>query len=359
MHVLSPSAPRRAVVLWFGGVAALVVAMIAIGGITRLTNSGLSMVTWEPLLGAVPPLTHAAWLETFARYQQFPQYHATFPDLDLGGFQRLFFWEYLHRLVGRTVAFAVLLPGLYLALKGQLDRGLRQKLLAMLGLVLAQGALGWFMVKSGLVDEPRVSHYRLAAHLSMAFLMLAYVLWALFDELASREEGPELPALRRGLAAFLALVCVQIVYGALTAGLRAGYGYNTFPTMYGAWFPDAAFALRPLWKNVLENPAGVQLVHRSLAWLVAASALVLAVLAARRPLSARQRRCVRAILAIVALQFTLGVATLVLFIPVWLASLHQLGGCLLFAATLRANHALRVRAPARQESRLLLRVVRT
>lgn len=337
---------RRGVVAWFSTVAALIGAMIAVGGITRLTQSGLSMVTWDPIVGAVPPLSHAQWLDAFHKYQQTPQFRLTFPDLNLAGFQKIFFWEYLHRVIGRGVGLAVLLPGVWMGVRGRLDQRLRAQFGGMLVLVLAQGALGWFMVRSGLVNEPHVSQFRLAAHLSLALGMLGYVLWALFGELQHAtprsQPRPHDGAGRVGgvLVGFSVLLGIQIVYGALTAGLRAGLGYNTWPKMYGAWAPDVLLALHPLWKNAFYNPAGVQFIHRTLAIGVFLAVLALAFTASRAQITRSQRRCLRALVLLVLVQFALGVATLLSFVAIPLASLHQLVGCLLFAATVRANHAV-------------------
>lgn len=332
---------RRAVAWWLGSVCALIVLMVAVGGITRLTGSGLSIVDWKPLVGAIPPLTDRDWDEAFQRYQEFPQYKVLADGMTLAAFKRIFFWEYVHRLIGRLIGIVFVVPWAYFAARRAFAPSMSIRLLGALGLGGLQGALGWFMVKSGLVDVPHVSHYRLAAHLSLALLVLGYVFWLLLDVRAIRSEAPASRRLRAALRVVLVLLAAQIVYGALTAGLHAGIGYNTFPTMQGYWVPPETLALRPAWLNVVENRTTVQLVHRVLGTLLFASIATVWAIVRFRPIEAPLRRSIHLLLAVVAAQFALGVATLVLVVPIVLAVAHQLGACVLFLVVVRANHAAR------------------
>lgn len=325
---------RRHVTLWLGGVCALVVAMLVIGGITRLTGSGLSIVTWRPVTGAVPPLSSSDWNEAFVAYQSSPQYRLLNAGMTLAEFQRIFFWEYVHRLLGRVLGVAFFVPFVWLLVKRALAPALVRRLAVIFALGGLQGALGWVMVASGLVDRPHVSHYRLAAHLSLALTLLGFLLWTVLD--VRVPAGGASPRLRRALVAFLALLGLQIVYGAFTAGLHAGIGYNTFPKMYGQWIPREILALTPGWLNAFENRATVQFLHRALGAAVLLGIGGLLVLA--RGATRELRRAIAAIALAGIAQFSLGILTLLWIVPVPLAALHQFGACVLLLATIWANH---------------------
>ncbi|MFO0668676.1 MAG: COX15/CtaA family protein [Polyangiaceae bacterium] len=325
------------VIRWLTLLCALVVSMVVVGGITRLTGSGLSIVEWRPVTGALPPLSERAWEEAFEAYRASPQYRLVNAGMSLSAFKHIFFWEYVHRLLGRFIGIAFVAPWLFFVSKRALSRALMLKLLVGLGLGGLQGALGWFMVASGLVDVPHVSHYRLAAHLSLALVVLGY-LFALRMDLGGPGAGAERRA-RVALRATLVLIAVQIVYGAFTAGLHAGFGYNTFPTMHGSWLPPGGLALEPAWRNLVENTATVQFLHRVFGTLVVASVGV--VIALTRGAAPAVRRTVHWLAAATALQFALGVATLVFVVPIPLAVAHQLGACMLFLVVLRADHEAR------------------
>ena len=327
---MSPRALQR----WLAALCVLVVGMVLIGGITRLTGSGLSMVQWKPVSGVLPPLGAAAWAEEFARYQASPQYRLVNAGMTLDGFQRIFFWEYLHRVAGRLVALALIVPWALLALGRRLPARVSRRLGWASALVLLQGLMGWLMVKSGLVDVPRVSHFRLAAHLSLALLLLGFLFWLLLEV---RRPRPPLPLRPAGLA-LLGLVALQLVYGALMAGLHAGLFFSTFPTMNGAWVPQGVLASGGL----LESPVAVHVVHRALglALLLWASACVWRA-------RAGERGAALLLLLTVLLQCALGAATVVLHVPVGLAVLHQLVGCGVLLATLVLLDA-RARAPELQ-----------
>ncbi|MBL8608855.1 MAG: COX15/CtaA family protein [Myxococcales bacterium] len=328
------STGSRVVPAWLAAVCALVVAMVVVGGVTRLTGSGLSIVEWRPVTGAVPPLTDGAWEEAFAAYRTSPQFRLVNASMSLPDFKRIFFWEYVHRLLGRVLGVVFVVPFVWFLRR----RALAPRHARVLGVALALGALqglvGWLMVKSGLVDVPRVSHYRLATHLGLALTLLGVLSWVLFD--LRGDGGGASPRVRAALTLVLGLLGAQIFYGALTAGLRAGVGYNTFPTMHGRWFPVDGLALSPTWTNWVENPATVQFTHRALALALLVAVGVTAWLARRdRPAIVAATRA----LGVLALaQATLGVVTLVLVVPIGIAAAHQLGACVLLLAALRARH---------------------
>ncbi len=325
---------KRFIFYWLLTGCFLIAVMVVIGGITRLTHSGLSMVEWHMIVGSLPPITEAQWLEPFQKYQQSPEYQLKNSHFTLEEFKSIYWWEYIHRFLGRTIGLVFLLPFVFMWMRGWLTAEWKKKLIGLLLLGAFQGVLGWYMVKSGLVKNPYVSHYRLAAHLISAFAAFGYTLWLALQIMYSgqKEPGRSLPKLLP--VGFLALLVVQIIYGAFVAGLRAGYAYNTFPKMGNSWVPDDVFALQPLWQNFLEGGAGVQFVHRCLAYLVAAMAIFMAIKAQKTGLAASIHTSVKWVSGLVALQFSLGVATLLLAVPVWLGVLHQFGALLLFAGSL-------------------------
>jgi cytochrome c oxidase assembly protein subunit 15 len=318
---------RRAVAAWLFLCAALVFAMVVVGGVTRLTHSGLSIVEWQPLMGALPPLSEADWQALFEKYRQTPEFRLVNHGMDLEGFKSIFWWEYLHRLLGRLIGVVYLLPFLWFLARGRVDRPLAWKLWGIFALGALQGALGWYMVKSGLVDDPRVSHFRLTAHLGVALAIFAAELWVALHLLA--------PARHRGRATqFATLLAIAVFAMALTggfvAGLRAGYAYNTFPLMNGHLVPPEVMMLEPWWKNFFYNMATVQLVHRAFFWLL----LVLVPLLWWRTRGTPAHTSATVLVAAFALQATLGISTLVLGVPVALGAAHQGGAVLLLAAAL-------------------------
>src|SRR6266705_1904314 len=241
------AAHNRAVAAWLLVCCAFVFAIVVVGGITRLTHSGLSIVEWQPIVGALPPLDEAGWQETFGKYKQSPEYRLVNPGMTLDGFKGIFWWEYVHRLLGRMIGAVFFLPLLWFALRGGIARALAWKFAVIFALGAAQGALGWYMVQSGLVDNPRVSQYRLTAHLGIAFLIYAAMLWIALDLLFPRvprtEAAPR--GLRRFAFALVALISVMVLSGGLVAGTRAGLAYNTFPLMNGRLVPPEIFAIEP------------------------------------------------------------------------------------------------------------------
>jgi cytochrome c oxidase assembly protein subunit 15 len=324
---------RRAVATWLFVCAAVTFAMVVVGGITRLTESGLSMVEWQPLIGAVPPLSATDWEALFAKYRETPQFQRVFSGMDLAGFKSIFWWEYLHRLLGRAIGLVFLLPFVFFYLKNKLSKPLAWKLAGVFVLGALQGAMGWYMVKSGLVDDPRVSHFRLTAHLGLALLIFSIEFWLAIDLLKERSlPTPDLlPLLVVGTVFLMALS------GGFVAGLRAGHAYNSFPLMNGYLVPPETFMLEPWWRNFLWNVATVQLVHRALFWLL----LVLIPLLWWRARRTLANVAAHHLLGMFLLQATLGISTLLLAVPVALGAAHQAGALLLLAAALWTAHELR------------------
>jgi len=326
----------RPVVRWLLTGCVLIACMVAIGGITRLTGSGLSITEWKPIMGALPPMNEAQWNEAFDKYKRIPEYTLVNQGMDLSGFKRIFFWEYLHRNWGRLMGLVFVIPFAVFLRRGLLQGWLRRRSIAILiggGLV---GALGWFMVASGLEKNPDVSHFRLATHLCAAFSVFALVWWTVLDIRQGRRAfAGDGSIAARWARALLLLLVVQIVYGAFTAGLDAGRIYNTWPLMNGQFMPENVRAFGDLVKDLTDHRDGVQFVHRNLAWLVAAAFVGFAVHFRREPGVAGAWRW---ILGAVLLQFTLGVLTLITQVELWLGVLHQLGALVLLTTLLVALH---------------------
>lgn len=318
----------------------LIVAMVAIGGITRLTESGLSITQWKPISGIVPPLNDAQWQAEFANYQRIPEYSQINAGMTLAGFKAIFFWEYAHRLLGRVIGMAFALPLLWFAVRKRIPTGYGWRLTALLALGGLQGAIGWWMVASGLSVRTDVSHIRLAVHLTTALVILGGIVWTMLD-LRRLDQSPlERPA-RLTLVAFiaLALLGVQIVFGAFTAGLNAGYAFSSWPLMGDALFPAGVPMIEPVLRNAVDNPIVVQFIHRWLAF-AAAGGLVWLALAARR---SGATGAAHAVLALVALQIALGIATLLTGVEIVVAVAHQVNAALLLIAAIVAAHAIGVR----------------
>jgi len=337
------SSRDRAVAVWLLACCTLVFAVVVVGGITRLTRSGLSIVEWQPIVGVLPPLDEAAWQESFQKYRQTPEYRLVNPTMNLAGFKSIFWWEYFHRLLGRLIGVAFLLPLLWFALRGRIARALTWKLAGIFALGALQGAMGWYMVQSGLVDDPRVSQYRLTAHLGIAFLIFAAMLWIALDLFFPRASGTStVPAgLRRFAVALAVLVFVMVLSGGLVAGIRAGLAYNSFPLMNGHVVPPGIFALEPWYLNFFSNTATAQFDHRLIAWLLAILVPWFWLRVRRAATPPRARPAADLLLAMLALQIALGIATLLLAVPVTLAAAHQAGALLVFGSAVFALHSLR------------------
>ena len=332
---------RKPIAAWLLACCALVFAMVVVGGITRLAHSGLSIVEWQPVVGAVPPLDDSSWQEAFRQYQQTPEFRVVNPAMDLAGFKRIFWWEYAHRLLGRVIGAAFLLPFLWFAARGRIPRELSWKLAAIFALGALQGAMGWYMVKSGLVDDPRVSQYRLTAHLGFALLIYAAMLWIALDLLLPPAAATDVRGPRRFALALAALVFAMALSGGLVAGTRAGLAYNTFPLMNGYVVPPGMFALEPWYLNFFANVTTVQFDHRLIAWLLAFLAPWFWLRVRRSAAPRPARIAADLLLAALALQISLGIATLLNAVLLPLAAAHQAGALLVFTCALLAARALR------------------
>ena len=337
----------RPVAIWLLVCCAMIFAMVVIGGITRLTWSGLSITEWQPVTGIVPPLSAADWQAEFAKYQQTSQYKLLNTGMSLGDFQTIFLWEYVHRLWGRLIGFVYLLPFLYFLVRRQIPRRLAWPLAGIFALGFAQGALGWWMVKSGLADRIEVSQYRLTAHLALALVIYAATLWTALGLLDRRLPSLSAPRggegiwLRRSAELVLGLVSVTIVAGGFVAGLNAGLTYNTFPLMDGRFIPAGYAQLEPFVRNWFENVPAVQFDHRLLAMTTVSVVVVLWLAGWRVALPRPARLALHTLLAMAVLQVSLGISTLLLVVPIPLAAAHQAGAVLLLTAAIVLRHRLR------------------
>lgn len=328
---LAISQAERPVVLWLGCVAALVFAMVVLGGVTRLTESGLSMVDWRPATGWLPPMSESAWQDEFDAYKTSPEYVKENSWMEVADFKGIFWFEYLHRLLGRIIGVVFAIPFLWFLVRRRIPPGLTARLWGLLVLGGLQGFMGWYMVKSGLVDRPDVSHFRLAAHLGLAFAIYGMTLWLIFTILSPPRGRPSRAAL--GISA---LVFAQILSGALVAGLDAGFIYNTWPLIDGQLIATGPFDHASFWTNVLEDRKLVQFEHRMGAYLVT---LVVGAFWWWR----RQYTAAHILASAVLMQVFLGIVTLIAVVPVWLGALHQAGALILFSAALYAAYRIRPR----------------
>jgi cytochrome c oxidase assembly protein subunit 15 len=324
--------------------AGLVFIMVVVGGITRLTESGLSMVRWEPISGTIPPLSEADWLAEFAHYKQSPEYQKINAGMSLAQFKEIFFWEYVHRLLGRFIGLAFAIPLAWFAWTRAIPKGYGWRLVGLLVLGGLQGVIGWWMVASGLVDRPEVSHIRLAVHLLNALLILALLIWVALD-LQRLARAPNAPRVKLPIVAawVLSLLGLQLMFGAYVAGLDAGYAFNSWPRMGDEWFPEGTPMLQPFLANFADNPIVVQFVHRWLAFIVAAVVAWLAWAAWRRDV----RGPSLLMCAAVAVQILLGIMTLMTGVELWIAVAHQAMAALLLASVVVTAHRLGERRAAR------------
>ena len=324
---------HNAVATWLFCMAGLVAMMVFIGGVTRLTGSGLSMVEWRPLMGILPPLSEAEWMRVFTLYQASPEFNEINSDMSLAGFKVIFFWEYIHRVWGRMLGFAFILPLIYFWVKQMIPHGYRLKFIGLMILGGMQGVIGWWMVKSGLIDNPAVSQYRLATHLSMALLIFVLLVWCGMNIAYGRAGMPR----GHGAASFV-LLSITIVAGAFVAGLDGGLVYNEYPMM-GEGLVPVEYGEAGL-SDPFENPASAQFHHRILALIAVAAIIGLWVIARKNGLGITAHL----MLACVAGQFALGLTTLLLYVPVWAGALHQLGAVLLLGSVTIVLHQLSRRA---------------
>jgi len=332
---VTPHPSARALSIWLFLVAGLVAVMVVVGGATRLTQSGLSMVHWEPVSGTIPPLSESDWQREFDAYRATPEFQKVNSHMDLADFKGIFWWEYSHRVLGRIVGLAMALPFGWFMVRRKVPAGYGGRIAFMVALVGFQGFIGWWMVASGLVDRPDVAHERLALHLSTALLLLCALIWTALDLRAlslGRAKVAGRPS--RWVVPHLVLLTTQIVLGAFVAGLNAGHIYTTWPTMQGRWVPREIDQASPVWSNAVDNPVAVQFLHRWLAVVVVASTLVVAV----RLYQSGARKLAGVLEAAVLVQFALGVLTLINAVPVGLGIAHQAGGAILLVVTVVAAH---------------------
>jgi heme a synthase len=331
-----PPNQEKPVIIWLGVVYTMIMAMVFIGGLTRLTGSGLSMVDWRPLMGAIPPLDEASWNAVFGQYQSSPEFEQVNQWMTLSDFKKIFWWEYIHRALGRAIGVVFLCPWLYFLAKKRFAPGFALKSFFAFLLGGLQGLMGWYMVRSGLVGTPEVSHLRLAAHLLLAFATAMWVLWLILDLSSSprpRRAAQRPWMFRVGLSLF-GLTFLQIGYGALMAGTHAGHVASDFPWMNGEWIPAGLSTGGDTFWGLIYNPVTIHFVHRTLGWMIAGIAILLAVFDALQPTTRRVRYATGAVVFMVCLQFSLGIMTVMTGVSITAAILHQLGAFILLSTIL-------------------------
>ncbi len=336
------NAGHKPIAAWLLICCVAVFAMVVVGGVTRLTQSGLSMVDWQPIMGVVPPLTDDEWRQAFEDYQQFPEYQKINRYMTLAEFKPIFWLEYSHRILGRTIGLIFLLPLLFFWYTRRIPRRLAPKLVGVFCLGGLQGLLGWYMVQSGLVDEPHVSPYRLTSHLALAVLIYGYMLWLVLD-LYARDQRMRPwsvdPPWRLSLFVTM-FVGLMIISGGFVAGTKAGFAFNTFPTMNGDWVPQGIWAMQPGWRNLFENLATVQFMHRLIALGLSILVLLLWLSVLLANVSPRVRLAAHGLLAMMVVQLVLGITTLLNVVPVTLAAMHQGGALLVLTMALWVTHGV-------------------
>lgn len=340
---------KKPIAIWLLICCALVFAMVVVGGVTRLTDSGLSIVEWQPLIGTMPPITQENWDELLEKYRSSPQYQQVNKGMSVDEFKTIFWWEYFHRLLGRLIGLVFFIPFIYFLVKKKIDKPLGYKLTGIFILGGLQGFMGWYMVMSGLVDNPRVSQYRLTAHLGLAFIIFAALFWVALGLLSptantasDRQNVDTLKGLRSFAYGLSWLIFIMVLSGGFVAGIRAGLAYNTFPLMNGHLIPPDLFILEPWYRNFFENMTTVQFDHRMIAWILIFTVPFFwfkAIFKSNLP-DATRLAC-HTFLLMLAIQVSLGIATLLHVVPINLAAAHQGGAVLLFAASLWVSHQLR------------------
>jgi cytochrome c oxidase assembly protein subunit 15 len=336
----------RAIEWWLAAVALMVALTAVIGAATRLTGSGLSITEWQPIIGVVPPLSEAQWQAAFTKYKEIPQYTEVNRGMSLAAFKAIYWWEWGHRLVARAIAVAFLVPFVAFLAAGRIPRALVGRLVLLFALGALQGAIGWVMVMSGLAGRVTVSPYRLALHLGCAVLIFALLVWTVLELRARRRPaGIHLATVSRGqvwlAAALVGLVYLQVLSGALVAGLKAGFTYNTWPLMDGRLVPSGLGLMSPWWLNMLENVTAVQFQHRMLAYLLAGLGIWQAATVGQSADEARVRASAIWLGVALLAQMALGIWTLLAWVPVWLGVAHQAGALAVLAVALWHAHAMR------------------
>ena len=330
---------KKHIRIWYWSGAVLVFLILIIGGITRLTGSGLSMTDWKPIMGAIPPITETQWEDVFEQYKQFPEYQQVNRGMSLSEFQFIFFWEYMHRMAGRLIGLVFIIPFGWFVIKKKMDTTQIKKASVLLLLGLSQGLMGWYMVQSGLIDVPRVSPYRLAAHLSLAFIIFGCCVWFALDLKSTRKTLVKgVSELRKWLWLFLIILSLQVIWGAFVAGLHAGHIYNTFPKMHQFWIPPELWLIEPFAFNFFENMVTVQWIHRVLATILGVMAIAMWVRSYQLNTSFKTKMWVLSLFTVVLIQYLIGVFTLVYHVPIWLGVLHQAMAMVLFGVVIGALH---------------------
>ncbi|MFZ0486842.1 MAG: COX15/CtaA family protein [Arenicellales bacterium] len=337
---------NRAVALWLLLCCALIYAMVVLGGVTRLTHSGLSMVDWDPIMGVVPPVSDTDWQAAFDQYKHFPEYRQVNQGMSLGAFKRIFYVEYGHRMLGRLIGLVFLVPLMVFVLLGYITRPMIPRFAAMFVLGGMQGLLGWFMVRSGLVDRPSVSQYRLASHLILAVLIYGFILWSALSLWRGTTHRSTAGTSRSWYGwGVVAIVLIMITSGGFVAGTHAGFVFNTFPTMGGHWLPPGIWSLSPGWRNLFENVATVQFLHRCLAVVVVLTVSAYGIVSLRRAAAGSARLSAGLMLLALVVQVGLGISTLLLRVPVPLGAGHQAGALALLTLVLIHTHCLKYAGP--------------
>lgn len=328
----------RQIAYWLFFCAAVIFGMILLGGVTRLTSSGLSMVDWKPIMGVIPPMTQPDWQEMFLKYQQFPEYQKINVGMSLEDFKPIFMYEYLHRVLGRLIGVIFIVPFLFFYFSRRIKTGLTPKLVIMLIGGGCQGLLGWYMVKSGLVDNPHVSQYRLTAHLGAAVLIYGFILWTAFGlVLTARVQPVELQRFSIGLSG---LIYVMILSGGLVAGTHAGNAYSTWPLMGDSFVPAGLYAMTPAWLSAFEDITTIQFNHRMFAYLIVALVVAFAIRAFRFGIVGHLKGGIFCLIVLLGMQVTLGISTLIFYVPIPIAAAHQIGAVALLTASLFISHCL-------------------
>lgn len=338
---------KKPIAIWLLICCALVFAMVVVGGVTRLTDSGLSIVEWQPLVGTMPPVTEQDWDELLEKYRSSPQYQQVNKGMSVDEFKTIFWWEYFHRLLGRLIGLVFFIPFVYFLVRKQIDKPLGYKLTGIFILGGLQGFMGWYMVMSGLVDDPHVSQYRLTAHLGLAFIIFAAMFWVALSLLSqpasatANQDTDALKDLRRFSYGLSWLIFIMVLSGGFVAGIRAGLAYNTFPLMNGHLIPPDLFLLEPWYRNFFENMTTVQFDHRLIAWILIFTIPLFWFKAIfKTNLPGTTRLACHLFLFMLTIQVSLGIATLLQVVPIHLAAAHQGGAVLLFAASLWVSHRL-------------------
>jgi len=330
---------NKKVIYWLFSGCALIFIMVVVGGITRLTHSGLSIPDYKLISGIIPPINDQQWQEAFELYKQYPEYQKLNSNISLTEFKGIFFWEWLHRVIGRAIGLVFIIPFLYFLITRQLDKSTIKKTIILLILGSFQGFLGWYMVKSGLVDKPDVNHYRLAAHLTTAFVTFAFTLWVALDLIFPIKQTIN-KTYRDLIRIGLAILFIQIIYGAFVAGLDAGFIHNNWPMMNEGKFMHETVLIEktPLYKNFIEGRSGVQFVHRILAFIVVISIAIIYIKGKKIAVSNHQLNGLNSLLILVGLQSLLGVLAILLQVPLWLGIAHQIGAFLLLSSMIFTLH---------------------